>query len=85
MPTRLLPVLCANDSNEMEPNVANDCQNCLAHLCHNLIPNDLMGEALDTVQALADDAGATWKAKESVLDFLQVSRPNMGSHLTLNP
>ena len=84
-------MLCANESNEMEPNVSDYCVSALAHLCHILIQEDLLGEALEAVRSLAGQPSisdpsnptattVTWKAKVAVLEFLQVNR---GSDKTL--
>ena len=70
---KMLPVLCANEWNELEPNVAFDCRNALAFLCHNVLEPDLINACLTAVEDLVTNSRTAWKAKVAALEFLQVA------------
>ena len=67
----LLPVLCANESSELEPNLSRDCLVTLACLSQSLLPPSSLEACLKAIDGVARGA-ASWKAKCAALDMLNV-------------
>jgi len=68
---RLLPVLCMNESSELEPTLARDCTIALACLSQTLLPEKSIDVYLDHVEEVAQKS-TSWKAKGVALDMLGV-------------
>ena len=69
---QLLEVLCINESNELEPNLARDCTVTLAYFASTPLPREVVGDFLSAVEVIVSRS-ASWKAKSAALDLLQVS------------
>ena len=69
----LLPVLCANESSELEPNLSRDCSVTLACLAQSLLPPSALSACLKGLDGVARGA-SSWKAKVAALDMLNVRR-----------
>merc|ERR1719383_1546674 len=67
---KLLPMLCINESSELEPELARDCTVALAYLGGALLSPSVVPTAVDSVMEVATNQ--SWKAKVCVLEFLQV-------------
>jgi len=79
---QFLGMLCTNESSELEPDLSRDCTVCLACLSSSLLPPRTLPTCLDAVEQVADLA--SWRARASVLDFLQVTVfNNLSSVLSL--
>jgi len=68
---KLLPMLCANESNDFEPNLARDCAVTLAYLAQVIVPIEVIPSCLDAVEQIVDNS-TSWKSKAAVLELLQV-------------
>ena len=69
---QLLEVLCINESNELEPNLARDCTVTLAYFAFTILSREVIGDFLGAVEGIVARS-ASWKAKTAALDLLQVS------------
>ena len=69
---KLLPMLCTNESNDFEPNLARDCAVTLAYLAQIIVPLNVLPSCLDAIEQIVDKS-VSWKSKAAVLEFLQVS------------
>jgi len=67
---KLLPMLCINESSELEPELARDCTVALAYLGGALLSPSVVHTAVESVIEVA--INQSWKAKVCVLEFLQV-------------
>ena len=65
-------MLCANESNDFEPNLARDCAVTLAYLAQVIVPIEVIPSCLDAVEQIVDNS-TSWKSKAAVLELLQVS------------
>jgi len=70
---RLMPVLCMNESSEMEPHLARDCTVALACLAQALIPETSMISFLEAVEGVANGS-TSWKARGAAMGVLGVSQ-----------
>ena len=68
---KLLPMLCTNESNDFEPNLARDCAVTLAYFAQVIVPLSVIPSCLDTVKQIVETS-PSWKAKAAVLELLQV-------------
>lgn len=68
---KLLPMLCTNESNDFEPNLARDCAVTLAYLAQVIVPLNVIPSCLDTIEQIVDKS-SSWKSKAAVLELLQV-------------
>ena len=68
---QLLEVLCINESNELEPNLARDCSVTLAYFASAILAKEVVGDFLGAVEGIVAKS-ASWKAKSAALDLLQV-------------
>jgi len=66
----LLPMLCLNESNELEPELARDCMSALSVMSGSLISLDHVPFAVEAVTGVCKSQ--SWKAKVCGLEFLQV-------------
>jgi proteasome activator subunit 4 len=66
----LLPMLCLNESNELEPELARDCMSALSVMSGSLISPELVPLAVEGVTNVCKSQ--SWKAKVCGLEFLQV-------------
>merc|ERR1711894_650577 len=46
---KLLPMLCTNESNDFEPNLARDCAVTLAYLAQVIVPLNVLPSCLDAI------------------------------------
>jgi hypothetical protein len=69
---QLLEVLCINESNDVEPNLARDCTVTLAYLASAIVPPEIIPTCIDAVANVVENT-ASWKAKDAALTFLQVN------------
>ena len=65
-------MLCTNESNDFEPNLARDCAVTLAYLAQVIVPLNVLPSCLDAIEQIVDKS-VSWKSKAAVLEFLQVS------------
>ena len=65
-------MLCANESNDFEPNLARDCAVTLAYLAQVIVPIEVIPSCLDAIEQIVDNS-TSWKSKAAVLELLQVS------------
>ena len=70
---KLLPMLCTNESNDFEPNLARDCAVTLAYLAQVIVPIEVIPSCLDAIEQIVDKS-TSWKSKAAVLELLQVSK-----------
>ena len=68
---KLLPMLCTNESNDFEPNLARDCAVTLAYLAQVIVPLSVIPSCLDAIEQIVDKS-SSWKSKAAVLELLQV-------------
>ena len=64
-------MLCINESNELEPNLARDCSVTLAYFASAILAKEVVGDFLGAVEGIVAKS-ASWKAKSAALDLLQV-------------
>lgn len=67
---RFLEMLALNESSELEPDLARDCNIALACLASHMIPLAVLPTAVDTIESIS--ASPSWKARNAILEFLQV-------------
>merc|ERR1719354_1501582 len=65
-----LPMLCLNESNELEPELARDCMSALSVMSGSLLSPDLVSVSVDGITSVCKSQ--SWKAKVCGLEFLQV-------------
>ena len=70
-------MLCTNESNDFEPNLARDCAVTLAYLAQVIVPLKVLPSCLDAIEQIVDKS-VSWKSKAAVLEFLQVSYNQIG-------
>eukprot|EP00095_Tigriopus_kingsejongensis_P000186 maker-scaffold41_size498431-snap-gene-0.12 protein:Tk00186 transcript:maker-scaffold41_size498431-snap-gene-0.12-mRNA-1 annotation:"proteasome activator complex subunit 4" len=68
---KLLPVLCNNEANEFEPNLARDCKMTLATMASMIIPLETIPNLIAGVKDVL--TLSSWKANCSALQVLEVS------------
>jgi len=68
---KLLPMMCLNESSELEPELARDCTVALACLAEALLPPSTVPTAVQAIVEIS--CSQSWKAKVCVLEFLQVT------------
>ena len=66
-------MLCTNESNDFEPNLARDCAVTLAYLAQVIVPIEVIPSCLDAIEQIVDKS-TSWKSKAAVLELLQVSK-----------
>lgn len=71
----LLPILCINEANEFEPNLANDCKITIAVLSSIILPLRAIPTLLEAVAGVMKDV-SSWKAKCAALELLETSTFN---------
>ena len=69
---KLLPMLCTNESNDFEPNLARDCAVTLAYFAQVIVPLSVIPTCFDSIEQIIDTS-TSWKSKAAVLEFLQVN------------
>lgn len=67
---KLLPVLCNNEANDFEPNLARDCKVTLATIGSMIVPFESVPYLLQGVKDVM--ALSSWKANCSALHLLEV-------------
>ena len=65
-------MLCTNESNDFEPNLARDCAVTLAYLAQVLVPIEVIPACLNSIEQIVDTS-TSWKSKAAVLELLQVN------------
>jgi len=68
---RFLEMLALNESSELEPDLARDCNIALACLASHMIPLAVLPTAVDTIESIS--SSPSWKARGAILEFLQVA------------
>ena len=68
----LLEMLAINESSELEPDLARDCNVALACLASHLVPLAVLPAALTALAAVSSNS--SWRARTAGLEFLQVGR-----------
>ena len=69
---KILPMLCTNESNDFEPNLARDCAVTLAYFAQVIVPLSVIPSCLDAIEQIVEKS-TSWKSKAAVLELLQVS------------
>lgn len=64
-------MLCTNESNDFEPNLARDCSVTLAYIAQVIVPMSVIPPCLDAIEQIVDKL-TSWKSKAAVLELLQV-------------
>merc|ERR1719266_1770411 len=81
---KLLPMLCNHESNEMEPHLAKDCIYTLGYMAQANVPIPVIPACLEAIHQVSKSG--SWKARASVLEFLQVTvflnMPSLLSNVT---
>eukprot|EP00092_Neocalanus_flemingeri_P031411 GFUD01034116.1.p1 GENE.GFUD01034116.1~~GFUD01034116.1.p1 ORF type:complete len:1998 (+),score=527.07 GFUD01034116.1:71-6064(+) len=67
---KVLEMLALNESSELEPDLARDCNVALACLSTCIVPLKVLSTALTAVEHVSQSS--SWKAKNAMLEFLQV-------------
>jgi len=65
-----LPMLCINESNELEPELARDCTTALSVMSGTLLSPELIPKSVEVIKSVCQSQ--SWKAKVCGLEFLQV-------------
>jgi len=67
---QLLEMLALNESSELEPDLARDCNVALACLSTCIVPLKVLSTALTAIEHVSHST--SWKAKNAMLEFLQI-------------
>ena len=67
---KLLEMLALNESSELEPSLAGDCNLALACLATTILSAEVIPTALDAIENVS--LSASWKARNAILEFLQI-------------
>jgi len=67
---QLLEMLALNESSELEPDLARDCNVALACLSTCIVPSQVLPTALTAIEQVSQSQ--SWKAKIAMLEYLQV-------------
>ena len=70
---KLLPMLCNHESNEIETHLAKDCIFTLGYMAQAILPLSVIPACLEAIHQVSKSG--SWKARASVLGFLQVTMP----------
>ena len=70
---KLLPMLCNHESNEIETHLAKDCIFTLGYMAQAILPLSVIPACLQAIHQVSKSG--SWKARASVLGFLQVTLP----------
>lgn len=81
---KLLPMLCNHESNEIETHLAKDCIFTLGYMAQAILPLSVIPACLQAIHQVSKSG--SWKARASVLGFLQVTvflnMPSLLSNVT---
>merc|ERR1711963_1008214 len=69
-PFKFLEMLALNESSELEPDLARDCNVALACLSTCIVPLNVLTTALSAIEHVSNSS--SWKAKIAMLEYLQV-------------
>ena len=75
---KLLPMLCNHESNEIETHLAKDCIFTLGYMAQAILPLSVIPACLQAIHQVSKSG--SWKARASVLGFLQVTMPYLNLH-----
>merc|ERR1719481_597357 len=80
---QFLPMLALNESSELEPELARDCNIALACMATAIVPVKCLPVTVSSLDSVTDNC--SWRAKTAMLEFLQVCVfTNLGSFLSLS-
>jgi len=65
-----LEMLALNESSELEPDLARDCNVALACLASHIVPLSVLPTAVSAIEEISNST--SWKARAAILEFLQV-------------
>jgi len=67
---RFLEMLALNESSELEPDLARDCNVALACLASHMVPQSVLPTAVQAIEDISNSS--SWKARGAILEFIQV-------------